>query len=91
VAQRSAERTTDAKKQYYMNFGFMCSSPSEYSCPDKWMDHVIQLWDRYSSYLLIVNEASCYIWVFLTNSKDPPLDIIDQFLRKVGHKDGGSI
>ncbi len=28
---------------------------------------------------------------FLTNSKDPHLNIIDQFLRKFKHKDGGSI
>ncbi len=69
----------------------MLSSCSDYSRPDKWTDRVIQLWDRYSSCLLIVDEASCYIWVFLTNSKDPPLDIIDQFLWKFGHKDVGSI
>jgi hypothetical protein len=37
------------------------------------------------------DEASYYMWVFLTSSKDPPIDIIDQFLRKFGHKDGGSI
>ena len=31
------------------------------------------------------------MWVFLTKSKDPPLDIIDQFLWKFGHDDGRSI
>ncbi len=31
------------------------------------------------------------MWVFLTKSKDPPLDIIDSFLKKFGHDDGGSI
>jgi hypothetical protein len=31
------------------------------------------------------------MWVFLTKSKDPPLDIIDSFLKKFGHDNGGSI
>jgi hypothetical protein len=91
AAQRSAECTTDTKKCYYMDFSFMRSSRLDYSCPDKQMDRVIQSWEGCSLYLLIVDEASHYIWVFLTNSKDPPLDIIDQFLWKFGHKDGGSI
>jgi hypothetical protein len=58
AAQRSAERTTDAKKCYYMDFGFMRSSHLDYSHPDKRTNHVIQLWDGYSSYLLIADEAS---------------------------------
>ena len=31
------------------------------------------------------------MWVFLTKLKDPLLDLIDQFLRKIGHDGGGSI
>jgi hypothetical protein len=31
------------------------------------------------------------MWVFLTKSKDLPLDIINQFLWKFGHDGGGSI
>ncbi len=40
---------------------------------------------------LHVDKASRYIWVFLTGTKDPPVDIIDNFLTKFGHADGGSI
>jgi hypothetical protein len=69
----------------------MRSSHLDYSHPDKQTDRFIQLCDGCSSYLLIVDEASCFIWVFLTNSKDPPLNIIDQFLWKFEHKDGASI
>ncbi len=69
----------------------MRSSRLDYSCPDKCSDRVIASWDGYSSYLLIVDEASCFILVFLTKSKDPPIDIIDKFLQKFGHADGGSI
>jgi hypothetical protein len=31
------------------------------------------------------------MWVFLTNSKDPPFNLIDKLLREFGHWDGGSI
>ena len=81
----------EAKKHFYMDFGFMLSSRSDYSRPDKCSDHVIASWDGYSSSLLIVDEASRFIWVFLTKSKDPPIDIIDKFIQKFGHANGGSI
>jgi hypothetical protein len=54
-------------------------------------DRMIDSWDRYSLYLLVVDEASRYIWVFLTKSKEPPLDIIDTFIDRFGLKIGGSI
>jgi hypothetical protein len=38
-----------------------------------------------------VDKASRYVWVFLTRSKDPPLNIISCFLKKFGHVEGGSI
>jgi hypothetical protein len=91
TAQRSAVRTTEAGKRFYMDFGFMRASSLDYRQPNPKTDRVVQSWDGYSSYLLIVDEASCYTWVLLTKSKDPPLDIIDQFLRKFGHEEGGSL
>jgi hypothetical protein len=69
----------------------MRSSRLDYLHPDKCSDRVIASWDGYSSYLLIVDDASRYIWVFLTKSKTPPIDIIDKFLQKFGHANGGSI
>ncbi len=41
--------------------------------------------------MLIVDKATCYVWVFLTASKHPLLEIIVEFLHHHGHKDGGSI
>lgn len=69
----------------------MRSSRLDYLHPDKCSDCVIASWDGYSSYLLIVDDASRYIWVFLTKSKTPPIDIIDKFLQKFDHANGGSI
>jgi len=91
AAQRTAVRTLEAGRRYYMDFGFMWASCSDYRKPNPKTDQVVQSWDGYSSCLLIVDEASCFMWVFLTKSKDPPLDIIDSFLKKFGHDDGGSI
>jgi hypothetical protein len=57
----SAERTTDVGCQFYMDFGFMRASSSDYSRPNKKHDRVIDSWDGYLSYLLVVDEASRYI------------------------------
>ncbi len=38
-----------------------------------------------------MDEVSRYVWVFLRVSKDPPLDIVREFLHLHGHEDGGSI
>jgi hypothetical protein len=74
-----------------MDFGFMRASAEDYTRADKTKDRVIFSYDGYSSYLLIVDEASCYIWAFLTNSKSLPLDIVREFLRHHGHVEGGCV
>ena len=91
AAGRAVERTLEVGRRFYMDFGFMRTSSSDYTKPNKKVDRVVDSWDGYSSYLLIVDEASRYIWVFLTKSKEPPLDIIDTFLDRFGHRNGGSI
>ncbi len=91
AAGRAVERTSEVGRQFYMDFGFMRASSSDYTKPNKTLDRVVDSWDGFSSYLLIVDEASRYIWVFLTKSKEPPLEIIDTFLDRFGHRNGGSI
>jgi hypothetical protein len=91
AAGRSVERTSEVGRRFYMDFGFMRASSSDYTKPNKQLDRVVASWDGYSSYLLIVDEASRYIWVFLTRTKEPPLDIVDTFLDRFGHRNGGSI
>jgi hypothetical protein len=91
AALRSAERTTECRRRFYMDFGFMRASTSNFSQPNKKNDRVVQSYDGFSAYLLVVDEASRYVWVFLTTSKTPPIDIIDTFLSRFGHESGGSI
>jgi hypothetical protein len=69
----------------------MRASTSDYSRRDKTKDCMVLLYDGFLSYLLIFDKASCYVWVFLTHSKSPPLDIISKFLQQHGHKEGGCI
>ncbi len=41
--------------------------------------------------MLIVDKATRYVWVFLTKSKTPPLDILNEFFTRFGHAHGGSV
>jgi hypothetical protein len=61
AAGRAVERTSETGRRFYMDFGFMRASSSDYSKPDKSIDRVVDSWDGYSSYLLIVDEGSRYI------------------------------
>ena len=91
AAQKSAERTTEIKRRYYMDFGFMRASTSTYGQPNKAEDRIVLSHDLFSAYLLVIDEASRYAWVFLTDGKTPPTTVIHEFLTRFGHPDGGSI
>jgi hypothetical protein len=53
-------------------------------------DRVIETYD-YTSYLLVVDELSKYSWIFLTKSKDPPIELTKLFLKEYAHAEGGKI
>jgi hypothetical protein len=69
----------------------MRTSTSTFSQPAKKNDRVVLSNDGFLLYLLIIDEASRYAWVFLTNTKEPPINIIDVFLTRFGHEHRGSI
>ena len=68
-----------------------CALPHPISLVPTRTNRVVASYDGFSSYLLIVNEATRFIWVFLTKSKAPPLDILDTFLTRFGHENGGLV
>ena len=74
-----------------MDFGFLRASTTDFGQPNVSTDRVVKLFDGFESYLLIVDEASRHVWVFLTESKDPPTETATAFLRGHGHTDGGMI
>jgi hypothetical protein len=91
ASQRLAERATEPQQHFYIDFGFMHASSSNYSWPNEKTDRVVLSYDRFSSCLLIVNGATRYIWCFLTKTKEPPTDLLDAFFSHFGHDLGGSI
>jgi hypothetical protein len=69
----------------------MRASTSTFSQPAKKNGRVVLSYDGFSSYLLIIDKASQYAWVFLTNTKESPIDIINAFLTRFEHDHGSSI
>jgi len=85
------EHVSVPRKCFNMDFGFMRASAEDYTRPDKEKDRIVESFDGFNCYLIIVDEASRFVWVFLSASKEPPLETIDLFLTLNGHKDGGYI
>jgi hypothetical protein len=71
----------------HIGFGFMCASSEKYR-PQKGAPCVVTSVDGFNTYLLIADAKTCYTFVFLTVSKAPPLQILDQFLAKHGLNTG---
>jgi hypothetical protein len=74
-----------------MDFGFTRTSANDYTQPSKATDRVVLSYDGYSSYLIIVDAATRFIWVFITISKELPLDIVEAFMCCFALSDGGFI
>lgn len=90
-AGKKPSRVSEAGQRFYMDFAFMRASADDYGRRSKEKDRVIRSFDGYTSHLVIVDEVSRYVWVFLTKSKEPPVDLIRAFLKIHGRDDGGLI
>ena len=91
AAGRTAQRVLLTGKSFFVKFGFIKASTSDFSRHDPKRDRVVSLFNRFSSYLLIVDEASRYTWVLLCRSKDPPIDKISAFHTEFGLSSGGTL
>jgi hypothetical protein len=63
-----------------MDFGFIRASTLNYRHPHPGVDWVVECSKGFTSYSIIVDEASRYVWVFLRKSKEPPTDLVLNFL-----------
>ena len=61
----------------------------DYSCPNIEEDRIVESFDGFSLYLLVVDEVSQHVWVFLCTSKDPPIAIVTTFLEFYSLKSSG--
>ena len=71
----------------HMDFGFVRGTGYKIKMEDKL---TITSIDGYNSYLIIVDQVSRYIWIFLTASKSPPIfaaqSILKEFKSKTKHR-----
>jgi hypothetical protein len=81
-------RAVTRKQRFFMDFGFLRASQFDYSRPDRTKDRVVTSFDGYNSYLVIVDEFTKYVWVYLCVSKEPPLAMIHLHLDQFGGKSG---
>ena len=91
AAGRKAQKLDGIGDRFYMDFGFMRASNESYTKRNKAKDRVVQSFDGYNCYLLIVDEVSRHTWAFLFRSKDPPVDTVIDFLKFYGNATGGVI
>jgi len=70
-------------ERFHMDFGFMRASSEDYK-PDPAKPRVVESHEGYNSYLLAVDAATRYTWVFLCKSKEPPIDILKLLLKQHG-------
>ena len=78
-------------QRFLMDFGFMRASSSDYSSPNLETNRVVESFDGFVAYLIIVDEASKFVWIFLRKSKEPPVDLVSHFLQIYGRRSGGVI
>jgi hypothetical protein len=72
---RDPSRVSRKAARFYFDFGFMRASTSDFAKPSVETDRVVESFDGYNSYLLIVDEVTKYSWIFPTKSKDPPVEL----------------
>lgn len=94
IRKRAAGTTSNPARhpgqRFGMDFGFIRASRDDYSNSPS-TSRVVESYDGYVAYLIIVDENSKYVWIFLRKSKEPPTDLVSHFLQMYGRKSGGVI
>ena len=90
-ASSSAPRLNHKGQRFFMDFGFLRASTADFARPDAKKDRVISSFDGYTSYLAVVDDYSRYTWVFLCKTKEPPVELVLEFLHQFGLSKGGLI
>ena len=76
-----------AASRFHIDFGFMRASSVDFGST-RTGKRVVASFDGFTAYLLIVDAATRYTWVFPTAGKQPPTDIIRQHLSRFGRASG---
>jgi hypothetical protein len=59
---RDPEKVARKATRFYFDFGFIQASNNDFNQPSKTTDRIVESFDGYSSYLLVVDEVSKYSW-----------------------------
>ena len=90
---KKEDQVTTPGKRFHMDFGFVWGpkdlqriihnkrTPKHKTAKSNHQPLLISH-NGYSSYLLVVDVATCFIWIFLTKSKEPPFTTLQLFLKK---------
>ncbi len=87
----SPEKALTTCLRFSMDFEFIWASSSDYHHPGPGVDWVVECFKGFTAYLIVVNEASRYVWVFLRKSKEPRTNLVLDFLALHGLPSGGMI
>ena len=66
-------------------------SAANYEVPDTKTNRIVTSFDGFQLYLLVLDEHTRHVGVFLTKPKDPPVDTVKDFLKWFGRDDGGMV
>ena len=86
---RNPVKVSDRGQRFYMDFGFIRASAADLSRPKSTDDRVVESFDGFNSYLLVVDEVSKYSWIFLTKSKEPPIELTKIFMNEFANTSRG--
>ena len=79
-------KTNSRGERFHMDFGFVRGEDhKEYNSK---LRRFITSIDGFNSYLIIVDSFTRYTWIYLTSTKEPPIDLVSQFLDDHGLKIG---
>ena len=73
------EEEVNAKQpgeRFQMDFGFIKGEKDELK--------ILESYDGYSAYLIILDKKTRYMWIFLCKNKIPPTKTVEKFLKKHG-------
>jgi hypothetical protein len=71
-------------QRFHMDMGFVRGTKFSHRDND---GNLVTSIDGYNSYLLIIDKATRYTWVFLAKTKTPPISTITGFLKTHGTKE----
>ena len=79
-------KTTSRGERFHMDFGFVRGE--EYKKQNKTTKKFITSIDGFNSYLIVVDAHTRFTWIYLTSCKEPPIDIVRNFLDDNGLSKG---